>query len=171
MPDKGANAGRRAGVQLTEGFGLWCRHERNVMSDELQMWAINVEGPDDLVAAPTKAEADAACTLLNAAFGRNKALHDMGVKAVVVPWNLAYEQWRASQETEFLDLLSADLERSVKPAAVTDEARQTFEEAARPLIKWMAENLNPHTHAVVDSNSAEIVESVHVLKTDDYLVD
>jgi len=79
------------------------------MSEDLQMWAIHVEGPDDLVAAPTKAEADAACTLLNAAFGRNAALRDMGVKAVVVPWTLGYEQWRASHEAEFRELLLADL--------------------------------------------------------------
>ncbi len=31
-----------------------------------------------------------------------------------------------------------------------------FEEAARPLMKWLSENCNPHNIAVVTSSNAEL---------------
>ena len=35
---------------------------------------------------------------------------------------------------------------------------QAFEEAARPLIKWMAENVHPHHTTVVTATGAELLE-------------
>lgn len=52
---------------------------------------------------------------------------------------------------------------------MTDEERKTFEEAARPLIKWMAHNIHPHAKAIVDSIHAELVEGICVFKTTEYL--
>lgn len=54
---------------------------------------------------------------------------------------------------------------------MTDDKRSTFEAAARPLIEWLAKNVHPHTSVIVDSNSAELVEGLHSLKTNDYLQD
>ena len=54
---------------------------------------------------------------------------------------------------------------------MTEEQRKTFETAARPLIEWLAKNCHPHMTAVVDSNSAALLEGQHVIRTDDYLVD
>jgi hypothetical protein len=48
---------------------------------------------------------------------------------------------------------------------------KTFEEAVRPLMKYMAENCHPHTKAIVESNVAELLEGVKSLNTDEYLVD
>ena len=48
---------------------------------------------------------------------------------------------------------------------------QTFEEAVKPLMKWLCENKHPHTTAVVTGNVAELVEGVEVVKTDEFIVD
>lgn len=37
--------------------------------------------------------------------------------------------------------------------------RKAFEEAARPLIKWLAENTHPHHTAVVTPTHAELLEA------------
>lgn len=47
----------------------------------------------------------------------------------------------------------------------------SFEEAAKPLIKWMAENVHPHHTAVITSNSAELLETKMCSRTDEYLKD
>jgi hypothetical protein len=47
----------------------------------------------------------------------------------------------------------------------------TFEEAVKPLMKWLCENKSPHTTAIVTGNLAELVEGVEVVKTDEFLVD
>ena len=35
---------------------------------------------------------------------------------------------------------------------------ETFEDAARPLIKWMCENKHPHVTAIVTPTNAELME-------------
>ncbi|HBC7422537.1 TPA: hypothetical protein KEY88_005310 [Serratia marcescens] len=47
----------------------------------------------------------------------------------------------------------------------------TFDEAAKPLIKWLAENVHPHHTAVVTSTSAELLEGKCSLSTTEYLRD
>ncbi|MBP7622436.1 MAG: hypothetical protein KA763_00580 [Xanthomonadales bacterium] len=44
-----------------------------------------------------------------------------------------------------------------------------FEEAAKPLIKWMAENVHPHHIATVDASSAELLEGQTVVNTNEFL--
>jgi hypothetical protein len=53
----------------------------------------------------------------------------------------------------------------------TKMEKQTFEEAVKPLMKWLCENKHPHTTAIVTGNVAELVESVEVLKTNEFIVD
>ena len=48
---------------------------------------------------------------------------------------------------------------------------KTFDEAVRPLMKWMAENNHPHTWAIVDSNTAILTEGVTSYNTDDFIQD
>lgn len=45
----------------------------------------------------------------------------------------------------------------------------SFEDAAKPLIKWLAENVHPHHQAIVTSTHAELLESQYVVKTDEFL--
>jgi hypothetical protein len=47
----------------------------------------------------------------------------------------------------------------------------TFEEAVKPLMKWLNENKNPHTYIFVTCNFAEIVEGIEVVNTDEFVID
>ena len=48
----------------------------------------------------------------------------------------------------------------------------SFEEAARPLIKWLCENEHPHVTAIVTPTSCELLEGKKVSrKILDYVVD
>ncbi|WP_155403091.1 hypothetical protein [Hafnia alvei] len=51
------------------------------------------------------------------------------------------------------------------------EKMKSFEEAAKPLIKWLAENVHPHHSAVVTSTDAELFMSECVVKTEEFLKD
>jgi hypothetical protein len=52
-----------------------------------------------------------------------------------------------------------------------EERVAEFNELVRPLMKWMAENLHPHTKIIVEANNAELVEGCMAVRTDEYLVD
>ncbi|WP_285908048.1 hypothetical protein [Pseudodesulfovibrio pelocollis] len=52
-----------------------------------------------------------------------------------------------------------------------DMSETAFKKAARPLLKYMAENHHPHTLAIVTSASAEVLEGQCRFNTDEYLVD
>lgn len=54
---------------------------------------------------------------------------------------------------------------------LTPEQRKTFEEAARPLIKWLNENCHPHVTALVEPDRAELVEGVSMVRVPDYIRD
>lgn len=42
---------------------------------------------------------------------------------------------------------------------MSNEKMKSFEEAAKPLIKWLAENEHPHHAAIVTSDHVELLES------------
>lgn len=42
----------------------------------------------------------------------------------------------------------------------TTELRTSFEDAARPLIKWLCENKHPHHSVIVTPTGAELLEGV-----------
>lgn len=41
---------------------------------------------------------------------------------------------------------------------MTDEQRKEFEAAARPLMKWLCDNVHPHHTAIVTPTGAELLE-------------
>ncbi|OKP31710.1 hypothetical protein BSQ40_00355 [Serratia fonticola] len=49
--------------------------------------------------------------------------------------------------------------------------RVSFEEAAKPLIKWLAENVHPHHTVIVTSTNAELLEGSMSFPTDEFLKD
>lgn len=54
----------------------------------------------------------------------------------------------------------------------TPEERQaSFEEAAKPLIKWLCDNMHPHSHVLVHSTCAELVEGSMVFNTEQFVKD
>ncbi len=46
-----------------------------------------------------------------------------------------------------------------------------FEEAVKPLMKFLCENHHPHMEAIVCGNMAKLVEGHQVFKTDQFVVD
>lgn len=51
----------------------------------------------------------------------------------------------------------------------TPEERKSFEEAARPLIQWLAENVHPHHHVVVTATGAELLEGQMSIRDESFL--
>lgn len=41
---------------------------------------------------------------------------------------------------------------------MTEEQQKSFEAAARPLIKWLCENVHPHHSVIVTPTNAELLE-------------
>ena len=54
---------------------------------------------------------------------------------------------------------------------LTKEQVKSFEEASRPLIKWLNENCNPHTTVIVDSTSSEVLSSSARVICEEFLKD
>lgn len=48
---------------------------------------------------------------------------------------------------------------------------ESFNDAARPLIKWLAENAHPHHTVIVTSTEAELLQGEYVFPTKEYLKD
>ena len=53
----------------------------------------------------------------------------------------------------------------------TFDKKVSFEQAAEPLIKWLAENVHPHHTVIVTSTDAELLQSEKSHLTDKFLVD
>jgi hypothetical protein len=54
---------------------------------------------------------------------------------------------------------------------LNDKERKEFEEAARPLMKFMGDNLHPHTIVVLHSANAQLFEGVCSFNTEEYIRD
>lgn len=54
---------------------------------------------------------------------------------------------------------------------LTKEQIKEFEEAAKPLVKYLAENHHPHMTVIVDCSSAEIMEGKASVKIDEFILD
>ena len=51
------------------------------------------------------------------------------------------------------------------------ELQKQFEEAAKPLMKFIADNFYPHVTVILDSVTAQLVEGVATVKTDEFIKD
>lgn len=51
---------------------------------------------------------------------------------------------------------------------VTEKQRTEMLEAAKPLIRWLNENCNPHCQAVVDRISVLVMEGVAMNRTQEF---
>ncbi|EOY9167679.1 TPA: hypothetical protein ACX3KH_005615 [Raoultella ornithinolytica] len=49
--------------------------------------------------------------------------------------------------------------------------RASFEEAAKPLIKWLNENANPHASAIVDVTNATLFTGEISVHTEEFIKD
>ena len=53
----------------------------------------------------------------------------------------------------------------------TKEQTKKFEEASRPLIKFLNDNCHPHVIVTIDCQQSELSEGICSFTTDDYLKD
>jgi len=51
------------------------------------------------------------------------------------------------------------------------EKRGSFENAAKPLVKWINENSHPHAQVIVNSVMAELVEGQMLVKIEEFIRD
>lgn len=58
-----------------------------------------------------------------------------------------------------------------KRMIITKEQREKFEDAAKPLIKWLNENCHPHVTVLVEPTGAELVEGVAAIVCEEFLRD
>jgi predicted ATP-binding protein involved in virulence len=54
---------------------------------------------------------------------------------------------------------------------ITEEKRNELLEAAKPLIKFLADNFHPHVEVTVTNGSVELLESVVYLTTEEFIND
>lgn len=54
---------------------------------------------------------------------------------------------------------------------LTKEQVVEFEEAAKPLIKFLCENFNPHTTVIVTPSSAEILSGSAMVRVTEFVKD
>lgn len=77
-------------------------------------------------------------------------------------------------ETYDVDMMRCYLEEAYEKAKEMERLGnnpQTFEQAVKPLMKWLCENTHPHTTAIVTGNLSELVEGIESVKTDEFIVD
>jgi hypothetical protein len=55
--------------------------------------------------------------------------------------------------------------------SITEKQREEMLEAAKPLMKWLAENFHPHTMAVVHAARIELLEGIATNGTLEYVDD
>lgn len=61
--------------------------------------------------------------------------------------------------------------KSLKIHRTKEVEKETFEQAVKPLMKWLCENTHPHTTAIVTGTLAELVEGVENVITDEFVID
>lgn len=54
---------------------------------------------------------------------------------------------------------------------LTEEQLSEFESLAKPLIKWLNDNTNPHASIVIDCDSAQINYGEYIIHTEEYIKD
>lgn len=54
---------------------------------------------------------------------------------------------------------------------LTDEQHKEFEEASKPLIKFLCENFHPHVTVIVEPSGAEILEGSASIKCEEFILD
>ena len=48
---------------------------------------------------------------------------------------------------------------------------EEFSELVKPIMKWIAENHNPHASMIIDGSRAELVHGIYSFVTDKYTMD
>lgn len=54
---------------------------------------------------------------------------------------------------------------------MTTEQREEFIKLAKPIIKWLNENGNPHMEVIISTKSAEVLSGEIAFECNDYIKD
>lgn len=54
---------------------------------------------------------------------------------------------------------------------MTAEQMKQFKKAARPMMKWLSENKNPHSSVTISTTHAELHDGVHRWNTGEFVKD
>ena len=54
---------------------------------------------------------------------------------------------------------------------LTEEQREKFREAVKPLVEFLNNNCHPHVRVIIDDSTAELVEGICHIIINDYLHD
>jgi hypothetical protein len=54
---------------------------------------------------------------------------------------------------------------------LTKEQQEAFKEAAKPLIKWLNDNVNPHAYVLVEPTGAQLSSVELSYPTDEFIKD
>lgn len=81
--------------------------------------------------------------------------------------------FREGTKGDYLDALNNAIKemKQVSSSNVIPDVIESFEDATKPLMKYLSENHHPHTKCIVESNSSEIVEGVKCFNSDEFLID
>jgi hypothetical protein len=55
--------------------------------------------------------------------------------------------------------------------AYSDEQHKSFERAARPMIKWLADNASPHSYVILTNLRAELLSGEMAMRDESFLQD
>ena len=55
--------------------------------------------------------------------------------------------------------------------SLNEKQLEELGEAAKPLMKFLNEHCNPHTHAIVETNSVEVAAGIACIKNDEFVKD
>jgi len=51
------------------------------------------------------------------------------------------------------------------------EKQKSFEDAVKPVIKWLNDNGHPHMTILITPTGAELVEGIKIMRTEEFLID
>jgi len=86
--------------------------------------------------------------------------------------NLLHEFWQRRSDACPLNAEEAEQEEACFMAFVMDKInKMTFADAFSFSMKYLAENHHPHTLAIIDSNSIQLLEGIKIINDDQYIVD
>ena len=54
---------------------------------------------------------------------------------------------------------------------LTKDQRKELKEAAKPLVKFLNENCNPHCYVIVEQDGVELTEAVTSVSIDEFIKD
>lgn len=95
----------------------------------------------------------------------------MDVKRKVLILDLSMDYVNEMLNEKYRSILEGNYKEACKCKGKHEQPKQTFQEAAETLMKYLAENHHPHCSAIVSAEYAELLEGMESVSTDKFLKD